>query len=222
MQRDVLFIDGMGTLVALRDPAPRLVTVMRQRLGAAVALADARRALRAEIAYYRVHMQEGRDAESLAALRGRCGAVVQRALPALTGADPAQVTAALLDSLSFAPHPDAHDCLTRVREAGGRVIVVSNWDVSLADVLADVGLAPLLDAVITSAEAGARKPDPAIFRRALTRAGVGPERCRHVGDSAAEDVAGAQAAGIEAVLLDRAGDQPAPPGARVIRSLAEL
>jgi putative hydrolase of the HAD superfamily len=132
------------------------------------------------------------------------------------------VTSALLDSLSFAAQPDAHRCLTRVREAGARVIVVSNWDVSLADVLAGVGLAPLVDVVITSAAAGARKPDPAIFERALARAGAGPERCRHVGDSAAEDVAGARAAGIEAVLLDRAGGQSAPAGVRVIRTLDEL
>jgi putative hydrolase of the HAD superfamily len=222
MHPDVLFIDGMGTLIALRDPAPALARALARRLGAEVATAAARAALRAEIAYYREHLQEGRDAESLASLRARCGAVVLRALPALDGADPAQVTAALLDALSFAAQPDARPCLTRMREAGARVIVVSNWDVSLPDVLERVGLASLVDGVVTSAGAGARKPDPVIFQRALAVADATPARCLHVGDSPAEDVAGARAAGIEPVLLDRAGDRTAPPGVRVIRTLAEL
>jgi putative hydrolase of the HAD superfamily len=221
MHRDVLFIDGMGTLVALEDPAPRLVDGLRERTGLAVSLAQARVALRAEISYYREHLQEGRDTVSLDALRARCGAVVRDALPQLGDADPAAVTAALLDSLRFAAQPDAAGLLVRVREAGGRVIVVSNWDVSLDEVLDRVGLAPLLDGVVTSAGADARKPDPEIFARALALAGAGPERCLHVGDSLAEDVVGARAAGIEAVLLDRSGGK-APTGVRVISSLDAL
>jgi putative hydrolase of the HAD superfamily len=221
MHRDVLFIDGMGTLVALEDPAPRLVDGLREQTGLVVSLAQARAALRAEIAYYRDHLQEGWDMVSLDALRARCGAVVRDALAQLRDADPAAVTAALLDSLRFAAQPDAAGLLVRVREAGGRVVVVSNWDVSLDDVLDRVGLAPLLDGVVTSAAAGARKPDPEIFARALAVAGAGPERCLHVGDSLAEDVVGARAAGIEAVLLDRSGGK-APPGVRVIPSLDAL
>jgi putative hydrolase of the HAD superfamily len=228
MHRDALFIDGMGTLVALEDPAPRLIDGLRQRLGVAVTRDEARAALRAEIAYYRDHLQEGRDRRSLDALRARCGVVVRDALPALRDADPADVTAALLDALRFAAYPDAPPLLARVRNSQSdpparrpRIVVVSNWDLSLADVLARVGLAPLLDGVVTSAQAGARKPDPAIFLRALALADARPERCLHVGDSLAEDVAGARAAGIEAVLLDRSGTRR-PDGVRVITSLDEL
>jgi len=43
----------------------------------------------------------------------------------------------------------------------------------------------------------------------------------HVGDSLEEDVVGARAAGIEAVLLRRDG-RPGPSGVRTIASLAEL
>jgi putative hydrolase of the HAD superfamily len=221
MHPDVLFIDGMGTLVALEDPAPALARALAMRLGVQIAPADARAALRAEIAYYREHLQEGRDDTSLADLRARCGAIVQGALPGLEDADPTQVTAALLDALRFSAQPDAVDALTRVRARRTRVVVVSNWDVSLTEVLERVGLAPLLDGVVTSAGAGARKPDPAIFDRALALAGAPPERCLHVGDSLQEDVAGARAAGIEAVLLDRAGTY-AGGGVRVIASLREL
>jgi putative hydrolase of the HAD superfamily len=112
--------------------------------------------------------------------------------------------------------------LARLRHAGARLVVVSNWDVSLHEVLARTGLAMLVDGAITSAELGAAKPAPAIFARALELAGgVAPARALHAGDSVEADVAGARAAGIEAVLVVRDGT-PAPAGVRTIRSLAEL
>src|SRR5690606_38984118 len=103
-----------------------------------------------------------------------------------------------------------------VREAGVRTVCVSNWDISLPEVLARVGLAELLDGVVSSAGTGARKPDPAIFERALELASCSPEEALHVGDTAAEDIAGAHAAGIRALLIDREG------GGGDISSLAEL
>ena len=110
------------------------------------------------------------------------------------------------------------------RRGGARVIVVSNWDVSLADVLERAGLAALVDAVVTSAAVGAAKPAPAIFEHALGLAGVGAERALHVGDSLDEDVRGATACGIGAVLLRRGEGpvSPAPDGVATIGSLAEL
>jgi putative hydrolase of the HAD superfamily len=101
------------------------------------------------------------------------------------------------------------------------VVVVSNWDVSLADVLARLGLAPMLDGLLTSAEAGARKPSPAIFEQALRIAGASPEHSVHVGDSIEEDIDGARRAGIEPILIRRDGTR-GPPGVRTIASLAEL
>jgi len=82
-------------------------------------------------------------------------------------------------------------------------VAVSNWDCSLRRVLEQAGLDGYLDGVVSSAEAGARKPDPAIFDPALKLAGVGPDEALHVGDTADEDVAGARAAGIRALLIDR-------------------
>jgi putative hydrolase of the HAD superfamily len=58
---------------------------------------------------------------------------------------------------------------------------------------------------VTSATVGARKPDPEIFRAALEAAGCGAGEALHVGDSGEEDIAGARAAGIRAVLIDRRG-----------------
>jgi len=110
-----------------------------------------------------------------------------------------------------------------VRTAGARLVVVSNWDVSLHDVLARTGLAPLLDGAVISAEAGVAKPDPAIFERALEIAGgIEPGHALHVGDSLEADVAGARAAGVEAVLVQRDAALPLPPRVRAVRSLAGI
>lgn len=224
--RRALLIDGLGTLVMLQPPAPALVAELRRRFGIQVSEAQARHALAAEIVHYRAHMGEGRDAGGLAALRGRCAEVLRDALPpspALAAVPGRAMTDALLASLRFAPYADAPAGLQAARAAGARIVVVSNWDVSLLEVLELAGLAPLLDGVITSAAIGAAKPSPEIFDHALALAGVRAEHALHVGDNPAEDVAGAHAAGIDAVLVARDGPPSHPlDGVRTIAGLAEL
>ncbi len=219
--RRALLIDAMGTLIALRPPAPILRQELRDRLGIDVTLEQARRGLAAEIAFYRAHMLEGRDPASVAELHTRCAGALGAALPATQRVDRAALTETLLACLRFVAHPDAAPALRAARGRGERVVVVSNWDASLPAALASAGLVALIDAVLTSAEAGVAKPDVAIFERALAVAGVGPEAALHVGDSLAADVAGARAAGISAVWCNRTG-RPVPPGVRAVASLAEL
>jgi putative hydrolase of the HAD superfamily len=246
-----VLLDGLGTLLALAPPWPAFVRRLRER-GLQLDAADAERAFRAEIAYYRAHHHEGRDAAALADLRRRCAEALREELPAAvaSGLSRAQLTEAMLDSLRFSAYPDAPPALAALRARGLRLVVVSNWDVSLPTVLADAGLAEALDGVLTSAAVGAPKPAPAIFAAALELAGVAPERAVHVGDSLAHDVAGARGAGVAPVLLCRdgegagrnlaesdagggdiggdTGNDPAadlaqtPPGVPVIASLAEL
>jgi putative hydrolase of the HAD superfamily len=228
VHRRALLIDAMGTLVRLEDPAgalvvrdlSALVVALRERCGLEVDAQRADHALRAEITYYRAHMQEGSDARRLAALRRDCAAVLRDALG--VSADLDAIVAALVQALRFSAFTDAAPALVRARRAESRIVVVSNWDVSLAEVLERVGLAPLIDGVVTSAAVGACKPDAEIFTRALALAGVGASQCLHVGDSLAEDVVGARAVGIAAVLLDRTGDAVLPAGVRRITGLAEL
>jgi putative hydrolase of the HAD superfamily len=100
------------------------------------------------------------------------------------------------------------------------LVVVSNWDCSLPDWLGPAGLLEHVEAVVTSAQAGAAKPARGIFERALELAGAGPREAVHVGDSLDNDVAGARAVGIRPVLLARDGRPSA--GVEAIRSLAEL
>jgi HAD superfamily hydrolase (TIGR01509 family) len=67
------------------------------------------------------------------------------------------------------------------------------------------------------------KPHPEAFARALAATGTAPRRTAYVGDSLAQDVEGALAAGMVAVWVDR-WDEPcaAPPGAHRLAHLAEL
>ena len=217
-----LLLDALGTLVALEPPAPRLRRVLASGHGISITAAEAKRAIAAEITYYRAHLGDGRDASSLAALRYRCAEALRSALPAHARLhDLEQVVEVLLASIEFSVFGDVRGALESARKRGVRVIVVSNWDCSLPDVLTRAGLAPLLDGVVVSAEVGAAKPAPEIFARALAAAGVGAADAVHVGDSLREDVLGARAAGIEAVLLRRDGG-PGPSGVRTVASLAEL
>ena len=102
------------------------------------------------------------------------------------------------------------------------LVVVSNWDHSLHERLEETGLAPLLDAAVASAEVGHAKPERAIFEHALALAGADPAGALHAGDSPDEDVGGALAAGLRAVLVVRDGGPPPAAGVPVIRSLVEL
>ncbi len=213
----------MGTLLALADPAATLAEVLRTRHGLEVSRAQARDALVAEIAYYRAHHDEGRDDASLAELRRRCALVLGRALPPAAGRLSGDVLlVSLLAALRFHAYGDAAPTLAALRRRGMRLAVVSNWDVSLPAVLRDVGLGDHVDAVLTSAQTGAAKPDPAIFAAALAAVGVGAADAVHVGDSLEHDVAGARASGLRAILLCRDGASPGVPGVPIIPSLAAL
>jgi putative hydrolase of the HAD superfamily len=217
----VILLDALGTLVALEPPAPRLRAELSARVGLEVSESEAARAIAAEISYYRGHLDEGRDLAALQDLRRRSAGVLRAALTGGEDLDLDAVTEVLLASLHFSAFPDVRPALETARERGVALVVVSNWDVSLDGVLESLGLAPLLDGIVTSAAVGARKPSPLIFERALALVGASPDQAIHVGDSLEEDIAGARAAGIEPVLIDRDGGQT-PTGVRIISSLADL
>jgi 2-haloalkanoic acid dehalogenase type II len=212
--------DALGTLLRLEPPAPRLADELGRR-GLAVEPAAAERAFAAEIAYYLEHHDEGRDQSTLAELRNRCASVLHDAL-GVPGLSLADARDAMLASIRFDPYPDAAPALRDLRDRGLRLVVLSNWDCSLREVLERTELATLLDGVVTSAETGMRKPDPALFEVALQVAGAAPGEAVHVGDSPGNDVGGARAAGIRAVLLDRDGRGGAAAGVPAISGLGEL
>jgi putative hydrolase of the HAD superfamily len=215
-----VLLDALGTLVRLEPPAPRLRDELRQ-LGFEVEAEAAERAFAAEISYYVEHHAEGRDASSLAELRDRCAAVLREAL-AVPGLPLTTAREAMLASIRFEPYPDAAPALRELGMRGLRLVVASNWDCSLRGVLDGAGLGALVDGVVSSAEAGARKPDPALFEAALRVARCTPEEAVHAGDSVENDVEGARSAAVRAVLVDRSRGAKPPPGVPVVCGLGEL
>ena len=119
---------------------------------------DARAAMLAEMAYYRAHHDEAGDGR-----RSRtCAAAAPRSCRTRSGT----VAAAAPTSrrrcsrrCASAPTRRCPPSLRALRAGGARLVVVSNWDVSLHDVLARTGLRPLVDARRHLGRAG-RRPSP--------------------------------------------------------------
>lgn len=111
--------------------------------------------------------------------------------------------ARVFDPAGWDVFPEVRVELTRLRQAGHPIALISNFDTPLRAILQGQGLLPFFDAVAISSELGVRKPQSAIFRWALDALGVQASDAIMVGDSVFSDVEGANAAGIAALLLDR-------------------
>jgi putative hydrolase of the HAD superfamily len=126
------------------------------------------------------------------------------------------------DAAVWEVYPDVVPALASLRALGCSLGVVSNFDSRVLRILEGLALAPWFASVTLSSQVGVTKPDPAIFARALARHQAEPGEALHVGDSPVEDAEGARAAGLRAVLIDRAGRHAALPGVLRIDSLAAL
>ena len=134
-----------------------------------------------------------------------------------------------LTELVITPFPETRDVLRRLVESGYRLALISNTtmstEVHLREVLRAAGLESFFAAVLTSHDVGVRKPDPAIYERALALLGCCADEAAMVGNDLDQDISGAAALGMTTVLVVRAPDPP-PKGSVVpgfvIASLAEL
>jgi len=105
-------------------------------------------------------------------------------------------------------HPDALGLLRELKARRFTVGAISDWETTLPALLAELGIAPWLDALAVSAIVGVTKPSPRLFQEALRQAGAAPEASLHVGDWSELDVAGARAAGMQALLFDHQNRRP--------------
>jgi len=125
-------------------------------------------------------------------------------------------------------YPDAAETLGVLRERGFRLGVCSNWGWDLEGSIEQAGLAHLIDAAVTSARVGARKPHRLIYTAITDALGVSPLDTLFVGDSYRPDVAGPVSLGMGAahVWREPPGSTPRPPplpeGAGRVSTVREL
>ena len=118
------------------------------------------------------------------------------------------------------PFPESTPVLTELRAAGYHIAVISNWQRGLRAFCEALGFGTQLDAVVASAEVGVAKPDARIFGEACRQLSLPPERVLHVGDTEADDMVGARAAGLHSLWLRREAEGAPSPGE--IRSLSDV
>ncbi|HEX6493429.1 MAG TPA: HAD family hydrolase [Candidatus Dormibacteraeota bacterium] len=123
--------------------------------------------------------------------------------------------------------PDTIATLTALRDLGVRLGLVSNAPYRAASMrlqLERLELLPFFDVAVFSSAVGWRKPSPRIFEAALAELGATPAATLMVGDRGREDVDGAHAVGMRAVLLREHRSDPAGEAAAdaVLDRLADL
>ena len=123
--------------------------------------------------------------------------------------------------LSGRLYDDVLPFLRMLRSRGIKSAIVSNCDENTRDLLVELGVAALADALVLSNEVGAVKPAAEIYQFALDKLGVGPDAALFA-DNNATFCAGAAALGIRAVQVVRPGQEAAAQEGTVVRSLAEL
>jgi len=221
-------LDAVGTLIAVAEPVGETYARVAARHGLRVGAEEAGLRFRAAFAAAPPLAFPGagrglRDHE-----RAWWHAIVSAAIGPAAAAGSVD---AALDELfthyagagAWRVFPEVAGVLGTLRARGLRLAVASNFDGRLVPLLDALGLGRLLDAAAYSSEAGSAKPDPGIFRAALARVGVAPADALHVGDGLVEDVFGARAAGMRALLVDREGREPIlPAGVRAVASLDAL
>ncbi len=126
------------------------------------------------------------------------------------GGEPAAARACAIDMVrqwerheNFSLYEDALPVLDELRRHGLLIGLVTNGQRDLEEFVAHHGLE--VDAMVGSRAHGRIKPHPSIFEAALDALGVEPEEAAMVGDSYEDDIEGARALGVRAILLDRDG-----------------
>lgn len=133
----------------------------------------------------------------------------------------AAVQAAFDDPARVELFPDARDALDALQAEGFHLGIISNHHDGLLKVLRHLDLERYFDTITYSQEAGAEKPDAAVFSLAVNRARCKPSQAVHVGDSWEADLVGASQAGIRGIWLNRSGATP-PAACDSVQSLGEL
>jgi len=196
-----ILLDLWNTL-AFTDAEPRPIEALADAFGLRDEPGWRRRIEEAMMTRRLSGISEGIDAIAQATGRSLAGATTRRDLVRLWGE-------ASNRNRLFPDARPALEALRRPRPGGPlRLGILSNTQSFDLDFLRREGLADEMDAVCLSCDCGLLKPDPRFYRHAASRLGLPPEAILMVGDSRSDDLEGALAAGMRALLLDRTGRAP--------------
>ena len=209
---EVIFFDAMGTLFDLKSSVGETYAAVAARFGVSVSGPALDRAFAAAFRVAPPMAFPGVSPEALA----QCESDWWLALAQQTFAQ-----AGVIDQFDSFPaffrelyrhfstpepwrvYPDTVPTLEQWRSRGVPLGVISNFDSRLHGILKELGLRDYFSSVTISTEAGAAKPDAAIFAVALAKHGIQPALAWHIGDSRSADYVGARAAGIQGFWLRR-------------------
>lgn len=120
-------------------------------------------------------------------------------------------------------YPGAVDILERLRNAGVRLGIISNWDDTLPNVLERLGIADFFEVCVVSCEVGYEKPHARIFEIAAERLPVNGYQPWYVGDRIDKDVQGALSVGWRPILVDHFHHYPShSDGYELVRDLPSV
>ena len=124
---------------------------------------------------------------------------------------------------SFVPRSDAEAALGQLREAGFRIGLISDCSSEVPDLWQDSSLASLVDEATFSCIVGIKKPDPRIYALTCQQLGVDPRACVYVGDGASNELVGAEAVGMRAIMLHADDRQHRPSwSGEVVSTLSDV
>ena len=101
----------------------------------------------------------------------------------------------------FALRPEALGVIRALRTRGHRIGLVSDCTIELPAAWPRLPVSQVVDVPVFSCIEGLRKPDPRLFRKAAAGLAAQPDECLYVGDGGGDELAGAAALGMRAVLL---------------------
>ena len=215
-----VFFDAGETLVHPSPSFPELFVRILEREGHRVVPADV---VRASLAVSQRFSQASRSDERWTTSPERSRAfwlsvyglmLGELELPAADGLRET-LYEAFTNRSNYGLFDDVRPALDRLAAEGLVVGLVSNFEAWLDDLLGDLGVRDAFAIRVISGIEGVEKPDPAIFRLALDRAGMEPGDVAYVGDNPEFDVDPPAALGMFPVLIDRRDRYPDHAGARI-------
>ena len=218
----VIFFDVHETLIHIAYSPPEIFHALCEEVGVEVSLTAVLEKYPVPEELERRREAHGNDIDFWIAFNNSL--VAELGLSDPSGSLAQFITEGFTRHAWWKPYAEAESVLKELKSMGFKIAVIANARDLVLGRLDQVGLTHLFDSITFSDEVGVPKPDPLIFRTALERVGVQPQEAIHIGDRMKEDVEGATAAGINAVLLDRKNDFPEFEGLKVedLRGLLEI